>query len=447
MHDNASSPARRRVARLRKPGRRDLLRGLCAGIPVALALPPLEAMLDTHGIAYADGSPLPTRFGTWFFAAGVQQGWAPSSTGDLVLPSALSPLEPYRQKVSLVSGLNCPSFGDYGTNRHIMGAAAQLTGHPPSGGAMTAASLDELVADHFDDAPRRSMVVGVTGYAHGESGTGWHAISHNGPNSPNQAQLDPRAVYQDMFAGVESPPPTGPSDVPHRLAYLDACRDDIADLQGRLGAHDRTRLERYLDGLREVEAKIDTLGSTADCGDAMGLTDGISDDMIDDHGRAQEINDVMARLVAIALGCGQTRVFSFQFMEQNSFVNFGGLSNNHHELGHQQHSDLEQSVRFIMSAFASLLGALDEIPEGDGTVLDNTGILVMTETSWNHDFSNMFTLIGGRAGGLIAGGRHVNTSGPTSCAALTVMQALGAPIDSFGTQDAATSEVIDELHV
>lgn len=428
------------------PSRRQFLRGVCAGVPIAIGLPALELVLNTHGTAYADGTPLLRRFGTWFFAAGVMQGWQPSTTGELVLPSAFSPLEPHRASLSMISGLHCPAFGDYGTNRHIMGAAAQLTGHPPANGSeMTAASLDQIVADHLADAPRRAMAVGVTGYGHGESGTGWHAISHNGPNSPNQAELDPRAVYQDMFAGVTPTEPTGFQDAPHRLAYLDACKEDIAALQGKLGAHDRMRLEGYLDGIREVESKIESIGTTASCTAADGVTDGITDDMVDDDGQATAVNQVMARLVAIALGCGLTQVFSYQLMEQNSFRNFGGLSNNHHELGHQQSDDLGASVQFIMARFAELLDELAAIPEGAGTVLDNTAILAMTETSWEHHMDNMLSLVAGRAGGMLAGGRHVNESGPTSRTALTVMQALGLPIDTFGVQDAATSEIIDAL--
>lgn len=429
----------------RAPSRRQFLRGVCAGVPVAIGLPAFEAALNTHGTAYADGTPLLRRFGTWFFAAGVMEGWQPGSTGDLVLPEAFSPLEAHRASVSMISGLSCPSFGDYGTNRHIMGAAAQLTGHPPAGGAMTAPSLDQIVADFLDEAPRRAMAVGVTGSGSGESGTGWHAISHNGPNSPNQAQLDPRAVYQDMFAGIEPPPSGGFDDAPHRLAYLDACREDIARLEQTLGAHDRIRLESYLDGLREVESKIESLDSAAACMMADGVADEVTDAMVDNNGHAAEINRIMARLVAIALGCGLTQVFSYQFMEQNSFRNFGGLSNNHHELGHQQHPDLWASVQFIMARFAELLDELAALPEGVGTVLDNTAVMVMTETAWEHRMDNMLSLVGGRAGGGLAGGRHVHASGPTSRTALTVMQALGLPIDSFGTQDAATSEVIDAL--
>ncbi len=438
------NPARRPVRTIPawRPSRRQLLRGLAAGVPVAIGLPTLDAMLDGNARAYADGTALPRRFGTWFFAAGVHQGWQPGG-GTLELQGPFAPLAAHASSIAMVSGLSCPSFGDPSTNRHIMGAAAQLTGHPPAGGAMTAPSLDQVMADVLDDAPRRAMIVGVTGYGSGESGTGWHAISHSGPNAPNVAQLDPRAVYQDMFAGAQ-PPPGSFDDGELRLAYLDACRQDIVDLQGRLGAHDRMRLEGYLDGVREIEAKIEAIGTAVAC-NADGATDGIEDWMVDNAAAALEVNAVMAKLVALGMACGVSRVFSFQFMEQNSFVDFGQLSNNHHELGHQQHPDLLLSVSFIMEAFATLLSALAEYPEGAGTVLDNTGILAMTETSSNHEFENMFTLVAGRAGGGLRGGLHVPSSGPTSRAALTVMRALGAPFDSWGSQDAQTTEVIHEL--
>ncbi|MBK6919351.1 MAG: DUF1552 domain-containing protein [Deltaproteobacteria bacterium] len=201
------NPARRPVRTIPawRPSRRQLLRGLAAGVPVAIGLPTLDAMLDGNARAYADGTALPRRFGTWFFAAGVHQGWQPGG-GTLELQGPFAPLAAHANAIAMVSGLSCPSFGDPSTNRHIMGAAAQLTGHPPAGGAMTAPSLDQVMADVLDDAPRRAMIVGVTGYGSGESGTGWHAISHSGPNAPNVAQLDPRAVYQDMFAGASRRP-------------------------------------------------------------------------------------------------------------------------------------------------------------------------------------------------------------------------------------------------
>ena len=51
---------------MRKLDRRTVLRGVLGGSVVSIALPRLDAMLTGGGTAYADGGPLPKRFGTWF---------------------------------------------------------------------------------------------------------------------------------------------------------------------------------------------------------------------------------------------------------------------------------------------------------------------------------------------------------------------------------------------
>lgn len=408
-----------------------------------LGLPLLDVFLNENGTALADGTRLPLRFGTWFFAAGVMEGWQPGSTGDLVIPSGFGPLEEHRDYIGMVSGLACPSFGDYSTNRHIMGAAAQLTGHPPQGGAMTARSIDQVAADILDDAPRRAVHVGVTGNGSGESGTGWHAISHNGANNPNPPQLDPRKVYEDLFS-LEQPGDGGFSRAPHRLSYLDACREDIQDLRGQLGARDRQALDAYLEGISEIESSIDALDDLEACNASPELVADVNDGMIDAPSHATAINRTMARLVATALQCGVTRVFSFQFMEQNSFKNLNGGGTDHHNLGHAQAPALYDSVANIMAHFADLLTELRNIPEGDGTLLDNVAVLAMTETAWEHRMDNMLGLYAGRSGGALRTGVHVATGGTHSRLSQTLLSTLGVT-EPFGTGDANTTELINGI--
>ena len=83
--------------------RRQMLRGAMLGVPVALGMPRLEAMLDGHGEAYADGTALPSCMGVWVFGTGVQDGWMPKQTGALVLPNGFTPLSRHLSRVSMIS--------------------------------------------------------------------------------------------------------------------------------------------------------------------------------------------------------------------------------------------------------------------------------------------------------------------------------------------------------
>ena len=162
------------------------------GAPVALGLPTLEAALNRHGEAYADGKPLPTRFGVWFFGTGVHEGWAPAETGALKLPEGFTPLQRHLSKVSIVSGLKFDSFGDYGTNRHHMGASSVLAGAPPVNDKPGGITLDQLVAQHWKETPLASLEVGTT-YV--------EPISYNAANGPNKPLRDPPLLWQRLFGG------------------------------------------------------------------------------------------------------------------------------------------------------------------------------------------------------------------------------------------------------
>src|SRR5690349_14198511 len=126
----------------RQVSRRGILHGVLAGMGVGIGLPVLEMMLSRNGEAFADGSALPRRYGVWFFAGGIHQGWENLPSTALNLTGPFAPLAGYTPKLTFVTGLACPSFGDYGTNRHIMGTAGGLSGYPPKYGAFTGKSID-----------------------------------------------------------------------------------------------------------------------------------------------------------------------------------------------------------------------------------------------------------------------------------------------------------------
>ena len=186
--------------------RRRILKGALLGAPVAIGLPRLEAMLDSNGRAYADGKPLPRRFGVWAFANGVHlERWVPEQTGSQwELSDELSPLAPVKQHLTVVSGYDLPFDG----RPHASGNTVLMTGAPLAGVddvTYTArrASIDQLVARELaDQTPLRSLEIGIDdGEAH-ERGTAFHWWSHNGPNSPNRCVYSCRQVFNRLFGDI-----------------------------------------------------------------------------------------------------------------------------------------------------------------------------------------------------------------------------------------------------
>jgi hypothetical protein len=419
---------------------------MLSGSALALGLPALGAMMNTNGTAFGQTTPIPRRYGVFFFAGGVQSDWTPNTPGALsILQGQFAPLQRHLSSLTMVGGLDCPSFGDYNTNRHIMGTAGGLSGMRPSNGAFTGKSFDQVIAEALPQAPRRSLEVGIHPEGTAEQGTGWDNISHSGANNPNPAEFDPKAVFSSLFGDVSlpTPGPTAIDEAPLRKSYLDAVMADARALQAKLGSADRAKLEAFLDGLREIEADLQSPGP----GMGGGLSCAVPEAPGDARGDGRvETNRSMSKLVAATLACGLTHVFTYQYTLPNAFIEFPGMNDSHHNLGHvPQQSQIGASTAFIMERYAELLDALAAYSEGAGTLLDNCAVLVQSDTSWDHNLDNMLCIVGGKAGGALGGGRYVNTSGPISRAAFTLGKACGANLTSLGNDDGETSEAINDI--
>ena len=422
--------------------RRTMLRGLVGGATVALSLPILESMLDSKGEAFANNVSLPRRYGVWFFAGGVHQNWAPTSTGVLNLGSPFQPLTPFASKLTFVGGLTCPTFGNYAENRHLIGTTGGLSGHKPSGGAFTAKSFDQIVADKLGSDGIHSLQVGVYTFGTSETGTAWDWISHSGPNSPNPAEFVPGNAYDYLFGALQTPEAGGIDKNALRAKYLDAVLEDSKSLKGRLGSVDRTKVDSFMEGLFELQKQVT---STAGVGVAACIPP--EEAKILGGQEFEATNRAMAKIVAMALACRLTNVFAFQYTGPNAFVQYPGLPDSHHNMGHNnpQHSRIGESTAYTMTQFAALLEEMDSIDEGAGTLLDNSGVLVQSDVAWDHTMSDMVAIVAGRAGGALAGGKQVVTTGPTTRLALTVARAVGADLGSLGEEDGYSEGSIDEM--
>jgi hypothetical protein len=444
--------------------RRTFLRGAAGGAAVAVGLPALEAMFDAHGEALADGGPIPKRFGVWFFGNGVRRAhWIPDATGPGWVPKA--ELAPFggalKAYVSPVTGLEIKTA----THPHHSGMAGIMTGAPYHQVGTTRdtivstfahPSIDQVVAERWAAEPAtraafRSLEVGITRFRGTDEGTTFQHLSHNGPNNVNPSEYSPRRLYERLF-GM---PVDGARDAA-RQSVLDLVKADLQRLDGKVSATDKARLQQHLASIRALELRLDA--SPAQC----TVPARPDSDLPDVNGREpiQEKNEVMSELVALALACDLTRVFSILFSPAGSGAVYWnvGAQNGLHQIAHDERAPgpelqptLHAATVFKMEQCAYFLERLRSIPEGSGNLLDASGILVTTELSegWNHTNDEFPILLAGRAGGALRSGVHYRSPNKenTSKALLTLLRAIGDPRASYGVAGGETNQVLSELLV
>jgi Protein of unknown function (DUF1552) len=447
--------------------RRTLLRGMAGGVLGSLALPTFEAMLNSHGTAYADGLLLPKRFGVFFWGNGVRlKQWVPQQTGAAWEPSEeLAPLANVKEYVSVLSGMNIKTGNERG---HHAGCVGILSGAPmisqdpqgaPYASTFSAPSIDQVVATHLNPPTRfRSLELGVSKRTSGSEGTTLKYLSHNGPDNPNPPEYSPAAAFKRLFVdGFVSPGSTKVVDprLALRRSVIDAVRTDARALQQRLGATDRQRLEQHIDSIRALETQIQAIQDAAPPPSACVAPGDPGDPTGDDHLTA--ITDAMANLLALSLACDQSRVFSIQFSGSVGSTVYKeiGVTTEHHGITHDEPGDqptVNAITVFIMKRFATFLEQLKSTTEGAGNLLDRCAILASTDCAEGqpHSLNDYPVLIAGGGGGsLIHPGIHYRSSNGenTSNALLTLLQAMDIDVTEFGNAGGKATTTVGALRV
>lgn len=441
---------------MKKLDRRTVLRGMLGAGMVSVGLPALEIFLNDNGDAYAQAGGFPKRFGWWFFGNGCHADrWVPAGTGpDWDLSPQLAPLAAVKEDVTVVSGLKvyCPN-----TVPHGSGPAGILTGGPLGvvGGefhtsSFGAATLDQQIAAEIGkDTLYRSIEVGVERTD--------KSLSYAAPGQANPVETSPAALFNRLFGPGFVEPGDDPIIDPRlglRRSVLDAVMADTAELTPRLGAADKIRLEQHLENVRALERRIAKLEEDPPNLAACMTPTQPDEDYPDQNGFPQmsAISRAMSDLVAMSLACDQTRVASVMFSRPVSNVLYQGASAGHHKLTHDELGEQPQVnaiIDFIMGELAYFLQALKSIPEGDGTLLDNSAFLCFTDCSYgkSHAIDNYPLLVAGSAGGALQKGIHYKSPAAENASKLgfTLLRAMGLPVTEFGAEDGYVTDGISEI--
>ena len=466
-----------------------MLRGSLAGVSAAIALPIMESMLDTHGEAFAGGDPIPVRYGTFFWGNGTRlDRWIPQTVGPQWWNNpneelaAIAQNEAIRERVSILSDF---ALRMNGTAHHH--ARAQLvTGTyqaEPDGtccGRPVGPSSDWLVRQAWSGLSqlRDGVDVGVSQTQKGGSSFSVNTgLVFDDGGGAQPLEMSPRSLFDSLFgSGL-------PDDVPQvditafqdsRYRMVDLVREDAARLRQRLGMNDQRRLDDHLAHLDEVDRAIDALDGSTACS-LPTMRAGMAEEyrqqvnIVQDGQPATitgellvEKNAVMAELVALALACDLTRVFTFQhhgMQTDTVFWNLPSVSLGSHMSTHDDRNNspnpeaqdfeaVHEIATFVMSQFGVLLDALARIPEGDSDLLHNCGIYGTSEygDASTHSRDTMIALIAGGAGGALVPGSHFQGGGRNAVEIpLTLMRAVGLDIDGFGQGAARATDSFEPL--
>jgi len=434
--------------------RRTMLRGFLGGGAIALALPPLEAMLNGNGDALADGKPLPRRFGTWLFGNGVALEnpfdpnnprllWTPSGQGpDYTLSPQLMPLADLKEYVSVISNLQLRARHPEARGHHT-GVAGFFSGFPyikldPMGAVYSSKfggpSIDQVAAaviGHETFLP--SIQLRISKRIVTSEGPTLNYLSHKGPDQPLQPIHNPQEVFEKIFSGfVPQDDPTKPL----RLNALDAVAEDVKRLQMRVGTNDRQRLDAHLTSIEQLQKQIDAIAPECTAPALPGETNS------DHEGKEplDSVNKVMADLLVLAFQCDITRVASFQYTGSvgGTVFHMLGQSHGHHHLSHDANANgqIDASTVETVSAFAYLLRRLKETPEGDGNLLDNSCLLLGSDTAsgLRHNDYNQPCIVAGRGGGTLThpGIHHDAQSANASDVLLSCVKTVAPEITQVG---------------
>ena len=422
--------------------RRAVLRGAGA----TLALPLLNAMLPA-GRAHA-ATPR-SRFACIYIPHGaVMQQWTPATEGSsLELAPILRSLEPFRDRLVVVSDLTLPlAYGEdasAGAN-HTRSSAVWLTCAQPESGATPrlGVSADQVAAQSFgQDTPLPSLELsleegGLSGGS-GLSGAYRNTIAWRTPTAPLPMEMNPQVVFERLFGDGATAEQRARRRAQAK-SLLDSVLDDAGALARTLSADDRMRLERHLEDVREVERRIGLAGQKV--GGDLAVPEkpaGVPDDF-EQHAK------LMFDLLALAWAADLTRVGTLMIAKEvsNAVYPASGIRDPFHNLSHHSEvtANIERYARLnayhTSTTLAYFLGKLRDTPDGDGTLLDHSLVLYGSgmSNSNQHDHEPLPTLVAGGASGALTGGRHVRAGRGTPFSNLLValLNKLGVDASSFG---------------
>lgn len=427
----------------------------------ALLLPLLN---QTRGLAATPAFPKRVIFVVTGNGTIENSFWPTGGIGaDLKLAEITSPLEKHKQSLIFPKGVDLRvwaeenPFGGNGDSHHCWGSV--LTGtkpatgdppHDPGGPGLALASsqsIDQYIGQQLNKQKAMPFPV-LSVRAFGRDGSGYSTLSWTGSKAPFSAESDPRKLFTSLFSGVSTgaPDPTLVRLRKKRQSVLDYVGKSLERQSQRLGTEDRQKVQLHLEAVRNIERQLEGGPVTSSCQPPTVPTG------VDFKAMANFpalVDTEMDQIVA-AMACGLTQVSTLALgdgEDYNIFFPFLDISQkgiefperHHHDISHRPGvNDHDKIVveQWYLSQVAKLFDKLAAVPEGDGTMLDNTVVFYMNSlnSGFSHTVLKVPVVIGaGKNIAIRTGGRVMelkNEAHNTLLAA--VANAVDVPMASFG---------------
>jgi Protein of unknown function (DUF1552) len=423
--------------------RRTLLRGL----GVSVSLPLLDSMLPAQTPLARTAAAPKTRLSCIYVPHGATMDkWTPAAEGaGFQFTESLMPLEKLRDRICVISNLAHPAAAGVNSDAgadHARSAAVFLSGaHPERESVHVGPTIDQLAAQKIgQDTPLPSLELSIEDVAL-SCGSGYacaymNTISWKTATTPLPMENNPQVVFEKLFGDG--------SNSAERLArkqesrsLLDSVTQQVASLQKELPAADRTRLNEYLEDIREIERRIQKAEKATPAD--LKLPDapvGVPESF-DEHFK------IMYDLQALAFRADITRVATLMYARDTSGSVYpqSGVRDGFHVASHHSNNREKMDTfavinRYHVQMLAYFLEKLKATPDGDGTLLDHAMVLYGSSMSNGnqHDHDPLPVILAGGASGQLKGGRHLKFAPhtPMSNLLLSMLDKVGVQPDHIG---------------
>ena len=398
-------------------------RAFLRGAGVTLALPLLDAMLPAATALAQTAAARVKRFvGVWHPHGAAPEYWSPLQEGrDFEFSFITKPLEPFRGRVVLISGLDCTAA--YSTpeepgGNHARGAVF-LSGVRPRRDAVSpylGVTIDQLIAQkHGRDTLLASVQLGIEDSSHNSGNCNWgyscaytNSVSWSDAETPLPPEINPRMAFERMFGDGTSPEERRLGRL-QAASVLDSVAREIPPFKRSLGAGDRARLDDYLENVREVERRIRNATDNPAANVEADVPFGVP--------QSKDVHfKLMYDLIALAFEADITRSATLMIGRDLSGTSFpeSGYEGGWHGTSH--HGDIPANKanyakvnRYHVANLAYLCDKLRNVREGDGTLLDHVLIYKGSNmgNSHRHAHEKVPTILVGGVDGTFAGNRHL----------------------------------------
>ena len=433
-------------------------RAFLFGTGVSLALPYLDCMGSETKVEP------PKRFCGIYFPFGVslpkedsaqsKWRWFPNGEGrGYQLNESLKSFEPLREKLTILGGLSHPNGRKMGA--HDTGDTF-LTGALLEGKFLrNTVSLDQIIANRVADKTRFSSLTMSTDGGVGEP-TRSSTLSYNKKGRPIPALNQPQQIFDRLFGVGDDDTIAAQRRLKSTSGMLDRVLENANSLRGRLGNHDREKLDEYLSSVRQIEKRVARSQAWLEV-PRPELSDedrAMLNLNSDDEAPAEYIR-TMYDLIYLAFRTDSTRVATYQIASMadasskaGKFPQLEGFKGSLHHLAHEWNKpagaeNLGKWDRFMAEQFTYFLNRLNSVQDGDATLLDRSLVLYGSSNSQTHNNHNYpLVLAGGRQLGM-RHGQYLKYSEkvPMSNLFVTMLNRLGVDSESFADSTGDITEV------